>query len=286
MHDIDQLLSGNRERPPVLEVDMPAIPIGATMKFVRVTGAAAAFLFFGTILPASAQHDGKEGDKQDEKQGKPAKSQGKQSKGTQPRQKSAPQAKRQQEPQRQQKGSQPQQAQRPGQPQQQHQRAQQPRQPPQQRGPQQAQPQQARKQPPPQRTRQQAQAWQQQRGWLQKGGWQPHDTWQQDRAQHWSSDHRTWAQRGGYGGYHVPRAQFSLYFGSQHVFRIRSRPVMYQGFPRFEYSGLSFLLVDPWPEYWSEDWYASDDVYIDYDDGYYLYNRRDPQVRLAVMISL
>ncbi len=49
---------------------------------------------------------------------------------------------------------------------------------------------------------------------------------------------------------------------------------------------LKFLLVDPWPEYWAEDWYATDDVYIDYDDGYYLYNRRYPNVRLAIAVSL
>jgi len=61
---------------------------------------------------------------------------------------------------------------------------------------------------------------------------------------------------------------------------------MYLGYPRFEYSGFSFLLVDPWPEGWSENWYASDDVYIDYDDGYYLCDRRYPEVRLAITIEL
>jgi hypothetical protein len=61
---------------------------------------------------------------------------------------------------------------------------------------------------------------------------------------------------------------------------------MYMGFPRFWYSGFSFLLVDPWPEYWSENWYDTDDTYIDYDDGYYLYNRRYPSVRLAITVVL
>jgi hypothetical protein len=84
----------------------------------------------------------------------------------------------------------------------------------------------------------------------------------------------------------VPQNTFSLSFGSQHFFRIRSQPVMYLGYPRFEYSGFSFLMVDPWPEYWSDNWYDADDLYIDYDDGYYLYNRSYPQVRLAVMITL
>ncbi len=61
------------------------------------------------------------------------------------------------------------------------------------------------------------------------------------------------------------------------------------GYPRFQYAGFSFLLVDPYPEYWAEDWYATDDVYIDYDNydhGYYLYNRRYPDVRLAITVEL
>ena len=61
---------------------------------------------------------------------------------------------------------------------------------------------------------------------------------------------------------------------------------MYMGYPRFRYGGYSFLLLDPWPEYWSDDWYATDDVYVDYDDGYYLYNRRYPDVRLTISIAL
>ncbi len=63
-------------------------------------------------------------------------------------------------------------------------------------------------------------------------------------------------------------------------------PVMYMGYPRFEYAGFSFLLVDPYPEYWPVDWYATDDVYIDYDDGYYLCDRRYPEVRLAITVEL
>ena len=136
------------------------------------------------------------------------------------------------------------------------------------------------------RSREQAEAWQKQRGWMNNGGWKGHDSWQKNRAQHWASEHRTWAQRGGYGGYYIPRERFGLYFGPAHFFRIRTRPVIYMGFPRFEYAGLSFLMVDPWPEYWAENWYDSDDVYIDFDDGYYLYNRRRPGVRLAITVAL
>jgi hypothetical protein len=136
-----------------------------------------------------------------------------------------------------------------------------------------------------QRTQEQARSWQQQKGWLKQGAWQGRSTWQQDRSQNWAADHRTWAQRGGYGGYIVPRSQFNTYFGPSHYFRIRTAPVMYLGYPRFYYGGYSFLLLDPWPAYWSDNWYDADDLYINYDyndGGYYLYNRNDPNVRLAI----
>jgi hypothetical protein len=77
-----------------------------------------------------------------------------------------------------------------------------------------------------------------------------------------------------------------LNFGRSHSFRMSNRPSMYMGYPRFAYGGFSFMMVDPWPEYWAEDWYAEDEVYIDYDDGYYLHNRRDPNVRLAISVIL
>jgi hypothetical protein len=55
------------------------------------------------------------------------------------------------------------------------------------------------------------------------------------------------------------------------------------GHRRFQYGGYWFGLIDPWPEYWSSDWYDNDDVYVDYsDDGYYLYNRRYPSDRIAI----
>ena len=64
----------------------------------------------------------------------------------------------------------------------------------------------------------------------------------------------------------------------------RQRPVIYEGYPRFWYGGSSFLIVDPWPETWGEAWYNTDDVYIGYDDGYYLYNLRDPSVAIAITV--
>jgi hypothetical protein len=33
-------------------------------------------------------------------------------------------------------------------------------------------------------------------------------------------------------------------------------------------------------------WYGSDGLYIDYSDGYYLYNRRYPGVGIAVIVTL
>lgn len=127
--------------------------------------------------------------------------------------------------------------------------------------------------------------WQKQRGWLQSGGgWQGQASWQQDRAQNFQNQHRTWAQRGGYGGYYIPQDRFVLSFGSSHWFRIRSRPLIVEGYPRFQYGGYWFMMVDPFPEMWSDDWYSSDDVYVDYDDGYYLHNRRYPGYSVALTV--
>jgi len=138
---------------------------------------------------------------------------------------------------------------------------------------------------PQQRTQQQARGWQQQRGWLQQGAWQGKNNFQQFRSQRWASDHRTWSQRGGYGGYYIPQQTFGLYFGLGHYFRIGVQPSMYLGYPRFQYGGYSFLLLDPWPSDWDPNWYDADDLYIDWDgDGYYLYNRSYPYERLAVTI--
>lgn len=111
--------------------------------------------------------------------------------------------------------------------------------------------------------------------------------WQQHRARNWQSDHRTWQQRGGYHGYRIPDDRFRGYFGPSHGFRIYGLPFMVVGgYPRFRYQGYWISLVDPWPEYWGNDWYDNDDVYVAYvDNGYYLYNNRCPNVGIAVNIS-
>ncbi len=112
--------------------------------------------------------------------------------------------------------------------------------------------------------------------------------WQQHRAHSWQSEHRDWQQRGGYNGYRIPEDRYRGNFGSDHAFRIYSYPVeVYGGYPRFQYGGFWFGFMDPWPEYWSDDWYENDDVYIEYfGDGYYLYNRRYPRDRIAITVYL
>ena len=267
------------------------------MHFVRVTSTTAALLLFGALVPAFAQHDQKE-----EKQAKPQQQErAPQPQQARPQQQQRVQQTQQARPQQQRRVQQteqaaPQQQQRYHQAQQ-DQPQQQQRQRTQQAAPQQQQryqraqqdqPQQQRQRQyqPQQRTRQQAVAWQQQRGWAQQGAWQPRTDWRQGRTRNWESDHRDWGQRGGYGGYYISASIFGISFGSQNYFRMHSRPYMYMGYPRFAYGGYSFLLLDPWPYEWGENWYASDDLYIDYDDGYYLYNRRYPGPGLAVTVVM
>ena len=112
------------------------------------------------------------------------------------------------------------------------------------------------------------------------------NVWQQHRAQNWQADHRTWQERGGYSGYRIPEDHYHGHFGQYHSFRIYSHSMeIYEGYPRFQYNGYWFGVLDPWPESWSDDWYENDDVYITYyGDGYYLYNRRHPGVGIAINV--
>jgi len=112
--------------------------------------------------------------------------------------------------------------------------------------------------------------------------------WQQHRSQNWDSDHRSWQQRGGYHGYRIPDDRYRGYFGQDHGFRIYGLPfLVVGGYPRFQYEGYWLSMIDPWPEYWGNDWYDNDDVYVMYvDNGYYLFNRRYPNVGLAINISM
>ena len=139
---------------------------------------------------------------------------------------------------------------------------------------------------PPSRSREQVRAWEHNNGWRGEGAWGAHASWGEHRARAWETEHRDWAHRGGYGGYIIPEPRFRAYFGPERWFRIRSRPTIYMGYPRFRYGNYWFRIVDPWPEFWSETWYANDDVYIDYNNGYYLYNRRHPGIGIAISVSL
>ena len=172
----------------------------------------------------------------------------------------------QQHEQRQAKGQQDQQRQN-----QQHQQQAQAERQQQQRSAQQPRPQQVRTQSSQEQHRQQVEQ-------------QP--VWQERRAHNWQSEHRDWQQRGGYNGYRIPQDRYTGYFGPSHAFRMYSYPVVVVGgYPRFQYGGFSFSVVDPWPEYWSNNWYANDEVYVDYSgDGYYMYNRRYPRDRIAISV--
>lgn len=112
--------------------------------------------------------------------------------------------------------------------------------------------------------------------------------WQEQRAQNWKTEHRTWKQRGGYNGYRIPSVNYRASFGRNHGFRINRLTFQLFGHDtRFQYNGYWFSPVDPWPEYWSDNWYENDDVYIDYyGGGYYLYNRRHPRDRVAITFYL
>jgi hypothetical protein len=110
----------------------------------------------------------------------------------------------------------------------------------------------------------------------------------QSKAANWSTQHKTWQQRGGYNGYRIPQDRFSLYFGSGHHFRIGGLPILFVGgYPRFQYDGYWITFVDPWPDTWNPDWYETDDVYLEYtDDGYYLYDANYPGIGIAVTVSM
>jgi len=267
------------------------------MKVIGITSTAILSLLLGIGGPAYAQQE-----QHDEKQDRPEQQQSKHEQGkheqgkseqAKPEQQRAeqqrqPDQKRQQETQRLPQENQAKQPE-PAQQQPQNQNRQQP---------QRAEQQQQKDQNKQQHAQQQDQNNQQQRAQQQKGDERPQRTqeqqrveqsaWQKHRSQRWDSDHRTWQQRGGYNGYRIPDDRFRGYFGQDHGFRISGLPfLVVGGYPRFQYSGYWFSLVDPWPEYWGNDWYDTDDVYVTYvDNGYYLFDRRYPNVGVAISISM
>jgi hypothetical protein len=242
------------------------------MKAIGITSTAILSLLLGITAPAYAQDQQGEKQREPEKQSQPEK-QGKQQEAKpEQRREQNKQQDHAQQPQRQEQTKQQDHAQ---QPQRQDQNK------PQQRAEQQQQNQNNQQHAQQQRRNEQPQRTQEQQR-VQQSAWQDH------RSQRWDSDHRTWQQRGGYNGYRIPDDRYRGYFGEDHGFRIYGLPFMVVGgYPRFQYEGYWISLVDPWPEYWGNDWYDNDDVYVAYvDNGYYLYNRRYPNVGIAISFSM
>jgi hypothetical protein len=260
------------------------------MKVIGITSTAILSLLLGIAAPAYAQHE-EQGEKQDHAKQEGGHEQAK------PEQQHAQQQQQHGQPQQQQHAEQ-QQDQHNQQQQVQHnqQQAQQKQEQQAQHNQQQAQHNQQQQvqhnqQQAQQRQEQQIQHNQQQaRDRQPERGQQQHvqqSAWQDHRSQNWQSDHRTWQQRGGYRGYRIPDDRYRGYFGPSHGFRINGLPfLVVGGYPRFQYEGYWISAVDPWPEYWGNDWYDNDDVYVAYvDNGYYLYNRRYPGEGIAIDIT-
>ena len=257
------------------------------MKVIGTISTAILSLLFGIAAPAYAQHDQQQGEKQDH----PAQQQGKHEQARPAQQQ--PQDQQRQQPQRAQQQRQDQNNR--------QDRAQQQQRQDQNNHQQHAQQQQRQnqnnRQEHAQQQQRQGQSNRQQRAQQQGGNDRPQRTqerqrversaWQQHRSQRWESDHRTWQQRGGYHGYRVPDARFRGYFGPDHGFRIGGLPfLVVGGYPRFQYNGYWISMVDPWPEYWGDNWYYDDEVYVTYvGNGYYMYNRRYPSSGVAISIS-
>lgn len=71
---------------------------------------------------------------------------------------------------------------------------------------------------------------------------------------------------------------YAASFGSEHSFHVNRGDYDSR---RFAYGGYSFGFIDPWPGGWG----YSDDVYVVYsDDGYYMYDRVHPGVRISINI--
>ena len=78
----------------------------------------------------------------------------------------------------------------------------------------------------------------------------------------------------------VPDPEFREHFGREHHFRI-AQPVVVTGYPRFQYGGFWFVIVDQWPA----AWLYTDDFFIDFVDGsYYLCDVAHPDVLVLVSV--
>jgi hypothetical protein len=84
--------------------------------------------------------------------------------------------------------------------------------------------------------------------------------------------------RGGHDHGRISNAHYESRFGREHSFHVSHGDYNHR---RFRYGGYAFGFIDPWPM----DWGYSDDVYVEYtDDGYYMYDRFHPGVRIAINI--
>src|SRR5271157_2419087 len=248
-------------RTPTLVVE--AIP----MKAFATLGTAVLFLSLGTIVPAFAQHEQEEA--RPEQEHAQQQNQNKQAQQQQAKQQNQneqaqqQQAKQQNQNEQAQQQNQNKQAQQQQANQQNQNKQQQQQQAKQQNQNKQAQQQQAKQQNQNEQQQAQQQGVQQPAQHTQEQQRVQQAAWQGHRSQNWQSDHRTWQQRGGYNGYRIPDNRYNGYFGPDHGFVIYSQPYMVVGgFPRFQYSGYWFTLVDPWPSYWANNWYQTDNVYV------------------------
>jgi hypothetical protein len=83
----------------------------------------------------------------------------------------------------------------------------------------------------------------------------------------------------------IPENHFRSHFGGDHEFHINPRMLLaggHEGHRRFQFGGVRFGIVEPWPAAWRE----TDAMYIDYIGGaYMLCNRAFPSVRVPVSIE-
>src|SRR5450631_4362074 len=82
--------------------------------------------------------------------------------------------------------------------------------------------------------------------------------------------------RGGNEHGRISNEHYANRFGREHSFHVNRSDYNHR---RFQYGGYAFGFVDPWPINWG----YSDDVYVVYtDDGYYMYNRFHPGLRISI----
>ena len=84
--------------------------------------------------------------------------------------------------------------------------------------------------------------------------------------------------RGNSGHGRISDEHYAASFGREHSFHVNRGDYDSR---RFAYGGYSFAFIDPWPIGWG----YSDDVYVVYaDDGYYMYDRVHPGLRISINI--